>query len=55
VWEPGLEERFKAGIVWLILNGQAEQAVALLARYCGVNAPKVEVGLPKGRKKRAFG
>jgi hypothetical protein len=55
VWEPSLEERFKAGIVWLILNGQAEQAVALLARYCGVNEPKVEVGLPKGRKKRAIG
>lgn len=50
-----MEQRFKAGIVWLILNGKTEQALALLAKHYGVKVPKVEVGLPKGRKKIALG
>jgi len=50
-----LEYRFKAAIVWFILNGEVERALDLLARRYGVDAPKLEVGLPKGRRKRAYG
>ena len=50
-----LEHRFKAAIVWLILNGEAERALDLLARRYSVNVPKLEVGLPKGHRKRAYG
>jgi len=50
-----LEQKFKASIVWLILNGKAEKALELLAEHYGVEVPKLKVGLPKGRKKKAFG
>jgi hypothetical protein len=54
--ESSVEERFKASIVCLILNGKTEQALALLAKhYCCISTPKIEVGLPRGRKKRALG
>jgi hypothetical protein len=53
--EPSLEQRFRAVIVWLILSGRAEQALGLLAKHYGVKAPRIEVGLPKGRKKKALG
>jgi hypothetical protein len=50
-----LEQRFKAIIVWLILNGKTEKALHLLAEKYGVDAPKLEVGLPKRHKKNSSG
>ncbi|MEB3851508.1 MAG: hypothetical protein LRS49_02850 [Desulfurococcales archaeon] len=38
----------------LILEGRVEEAVAELARYYGVPAPRVRVGLPRGCR-RALG
>ncbi len=42
-------------VVWLILNGKVEKALELLAEHYSVDVPKIEVGLPKGRKKKALG
>jgi hypothetical protein len=50
-----LQGNFKPLIVWLILNGQAEKALELLAKNYKVTTPKLKVGLPKGRKATAFG
>jgi hypothetical protein len=50
-----VEQRFKSIIVWLILNGKTEKALRLLAEKYSVNVPKIEVGLPKGRKKKLLG
>jgi hypothetical protein len=50
-----LQANFKPLTVWLILNGKAEEALALLAKNYKVNTPKLKVGLPKGRKKNVFG
>ena len=55
VWEFMLEQRFRATIVWLILNGKAEEALAILAQKYGVRVPIVEVGLPKRNRKKALG
>jgi Zn-dependent peptidase ImmA (M78 family) len=45
----------KPYVVWLIIDKQAEEALALLAKHYGVNVPNLKVGLPKGRKKTAVG
>lgn len=45
----------KAYVVWLILNGKAEEALKLLAKEYTVATPKLKVGLPKGNKIKAFG
>jgi hypothetical protein len=51
-----LEEwRFKARVVWLIANGQAEEALEELAEHYRVEVPKLRVGLPKRHKKKALG
>lgn len=50
-----MQNNFKPLIVWLILNGQAEKALDLLAKNYKVNTPKLKVGLPKGRKAKAAG
>jgi hypothetical protein len=50
-----LQADFKPLIVWLILNGQAEKALSLLAKNYKVSTPKLKVGLPKGHKAKAFG
>jgi hypothetical protein len=50
-----LQGNFKPLIVWLILNGQAEKALDLLAKNYKLSTPKLKVGLPKGRKATAFG
>lgn len=50
-----LQADFKQQIVWLILDGKAEEALALLAEKYGVNKPKLKVGLPKGHKRNALG
>ncbi len=48
-------DNFRPMIVWLILNGKAEEALTLLAKNYKVNEPKLKVGLPKGHKITAFG
>jgi len=50
-----LEQRFKATIVWLILNGKVEKALEILAKKHGVGVPIIEVGLPKRNKRKALG
>ncbi|MEM2969054.1 MAG: hypothetical protein QXP44_04515 [Candidatus Bathyarchaeia archaeon] len=50
-----MQADFKPLVVWLILNGRAEEALALLAEKYGVSTPKLKVGLPKGRKRSALG
>jgi hypothetical protein len=50
-----LQVDFKPLIVSLILNGQAEKALELLAENYKVSTPKLKVGLPKGHKAKAFG
>jgi hypothetical protein len=50
-----LEQRFKATIVFLVLNGQAEKALHMLAEKYHVNVPQIEIGLPKGRKMNSLG
>jgi len=50
-----LQANSKSLIVWLILNGQTEKALNLLAKNYKVSTPKLKVGLPKGRRAKAFG
>jgi len=50
-----LQANFKPLVVWLILNGKAEEALVLLAKNYRVNTPKLKIGLPKGRKKNVSG
>jgi hypothetical protein len=50
-----LEQRFRATVVWLILNGKAEKALDILARRHSVRTPAILVGLPKSRKGKALG
>jgi len=46
---------FKAKVVWLISNGQAEEALEQLAAHYKVKVPKLIVGLPKRHKKNVLG
>lgn len=48
-------DTFKALIVWLILNGKTEEALANLARNYKVKTPNLKVGLPKGHKAKTYG
>ena len=50
-----LQAKFKPLIVALILDGQAEKALDLLAENYKVTVPKLKVGLPKGHKATAYG
>lgn len=50
-----MQANFKPLVVWLILNGKAEEALALLAKNYRVNTPKLKIGLPKGRKANVSG
>lgn len=50
-----LQANFKPLVVWLILNGKAEEALEVLAKNYRVTTPKLKVGLPKGRKAKAYG
>jgi hypothetical protein len=47
--------KFKASIVWLILNGKPEDALERLAEYYRVSVPRIKVGLPKGHKRHVLG
>jgi hypothetical protein len=49
------QDNFKPLVVWLILNGKTEEALELLSKNYKVGVPELRVGLPKGRKKTAFG
>lgn len=49
------QDNFKPVVVWLILNGKTEEALALLAKNYQVEVPRLKVGLPKGHKIKAFG
>ena len=49
------QNNFKPLVVWLILNGKPEEALALLAKNYKVNVPELKVGLPKKHKITAFG
>jgi hypothetical protein len=50
-----LEQKFKALIVYLILNGKTEKALEMLAEHYSVEVPKLKVGLPKGRGRKTLG
>ena len=50
-----MEQGFETTIVWLILNGETEKALDALSKHYDVNAPRLKVGLPKGRKTKALG
>ena len=50
-----MEQKFRAMIVWLILNGRVEKALEILAQEHGVEIPVLKVGLPKRRKTKASG
>jgi len=49
------QAHFKPLVVWLILNGKAEEALGLLAKNYRVNTPKLKIGLPKAHKTNVFG
>ena len=50
-----MDPKFKAVVVWLVANGNAEKALEVLAKHYGVTVPKLKVGLPKGRKRNSVG
>ena len=50
-----LDARFKAMIVWLVLNGRAEEALGLLAKHYATTIPSLKVGLPKRHRKDTLG
>jgi hypothetical protein len=47
--------KFRASIVWLILDGKPEDALERLASYYHLSVPKIKVGLPKGHRKGVLG
>ncbi len=50
-----VDENFKPLVVWLILNGNAEGALELLAKNYRISVPNLRVGLPKKHKTKAYG
>jgi hypothetical protein len=52
---PTVQGNFKPVIVQLILNKQTEKALELLAKEYRVEIPKLDVGLPKGHTRNAYG
>ena len=49
------QDNFKPVVVSLILTGKTEEALELLAKKYLVTVPSLKVGLPKGRKIKAYG
>lgn len=45
------DSSFRAGIVYLILSKKPEEAIKELSEYYNVEAPKVQIGMPKGHMK----
>ena len=50
-----MQANFKPAVVWLILNKQTEEALALLAKHYKVDTPNLKIGLPKGHKNNVYG
>lgn len=50
-----LDSNCKTLIVWLILNGRAEEALEQLAKQYNVAFPKLKVGLPKRHRRNTLG
>ncbi len=50
-----LEARFKATVVSLIAQGDAEKALEMLAERYRVSVPRLKVGLPKGKTRNSLG
>ncbi|MDR0471436.1 MAG: hypothetical protein LBH79_06925 [Nitrososphaerota archaeon] len=46
---------FKARVVWLILDGNPEEALRLLGEKYQIAVPEIKVGLPKKLKLKAYG
>jgi hypothetical protein len=51
----GSERLFKAHVVWLVLNGKAEESLHALANHYKVHVPRLKVGLPSRHKARTLG
>jgi len=49
------ETQFKAFVVHLILNGNAEEALEQLAKHYNVSLPIIQVGLPGRHRTKALG
>ncbi|MCX8152968.1 MAG: hypothetical protein N3E52_00875 [Candidatus Bathyarchaeota archaeon] len=45
-----MQANFKPLIVWLILNGKAEEALEHLANACGISTPKLKVACQRVQK-----
>jgi hypothetical protein len=50
-----LDARARALTVVLIMDGNADKALLLLADNYGVTKPRLKVGLPKGRRRNSLG
>jgi hypothetical protein len=50
-----LDDKAKALTVMLIMDGNADTALRLLADDYGVARPRLKVGLPKGRRRNSLG
>src|SRR5512137_1738993 len=50
-----IQNNFKPLVVWLILSGNPEEALELLAKNYKIKVPNLKIGLPKGHKVTAFG
>jgi len=50
-----LESRFRAVVVSLIVQGDVEKALEMLANRYKVAVPRLKVGLPKGKKRNSLG
>jgi hypothetical protein len=48
-------DHFKSRVVWLILDGNPEEALKLLAENYQVAIPDLKVGMPKKHKLKAYG
>ncbi|HJW97628.1 MAG TPA: hypothetical protein VJ529_00750 [Candidatus Bathyarchaeia archaeon] len=51
----GSERLFKAYVVWLVLNGKAEESLQTLANHYKVHVPRLKVGLPSRHRARTLG
>ncbi|OGD45713.1 hypothetical protein A3K70_00110, partial [Candidatus Bathyarchaeota archaeon RBG_16_48_13] len=49
------ESEFRAYVVQLIINGDADGALELLSRHFKIIPPELSVGLPKGHRKGVSG
>ena len=51
----GSEKMFKAYVVWLILDGKAEESLYTLANHYKVHTPRLKVGLPSRHRTMTLG